>query len=116
MSFCGQCGDCQLAIPAHKWLDGEWQAPRNARGSSGRGCGPQKSLPRYRKIMIVKVQWPLSGETNVLVYNEARTIMQIVPCTEELWDTLKGKPKMFFHAHIENKMLVLDEPAHWQDW
>jgi hypothetical protein len=68
--------------------------------------------------LIVKVQTPI--ETNAqeplaLVYNEDRSYEELVPITPELREMMRGKPKLFFHARVD-EALHLDSEAPWQSW
>ena len=75
---------------------------------------------------IVKVQTPLfaspGGEHEVMVYNEDRTIHEMLgldqTAFDDLVDWMQGEPKAFFYAYsdLKTKMLVLLRPAPWQDW
>jgi hypothetical protein len=75
---------------------------------------------------IVKVQVPLfasrGGGRDVMVYNETRTIQEMLgmdqPSFDDLIDWMRGEPKAFFYAYSdkETKMLVLLRPAEWQEW
>lgn len=75
-----------------------------------------------RDQFIVKVQLPLfsSAGAPVMVYNEDRSKQEMFDLTvkqfRELSNALDGEPKGFFYAHIENKKIILDEPAPWQSW
>ena len=70
---------------------------------------------------VVKVQLPLFGPwaAGVLAYNEDRTIEWIETLPDrvtEIRKLVKGKPKTFWFATIQDGFVVLGEPAPWQEW
>lgn len=71
--------------------------------------------------MIVKVQIStatnIPGGPHVLVYNESRSIEYEAAADEAILDVMDGRPKAFFHAHLnETKKLIIDKEADWQTW
>lgn len=76
------------------------------------------------KEIIVKVQAPLfSSDWNddVMVYNEDRSIMGILPLRsrkerKELRKKMKGEPKAYFYAEVRGKGLILTGIAPEQPW
>lgn len=75
-----------------------------------------------KKQYVVKVQLPIMGDmSQILIYTQDRKIEQMFPAKGELLKDLQGmmegEPKAFFYAHTdENKFLVIDDPAPWQNW
>jgi hypothetical protein len=75
------------------------------------------------KTFIVKVQYPLSGVPNILVYNKDRSLLLMFPVTKE-WEELMTmdetdgpEPKLYFKATInKNKSLEILDYAKWQEW
>ena len=67
---------------------------------------------------VVKGQVPLDGDGPVFVYNKDRSIKELFEgdVVAEMCKLLRGKPKGFFYAHIDNERLALDDPAPWQTW
>jgi len=55
---------------------------------------------------IVKVQWPIAGENEVLIYNEDRSIMLQIPCPDEIKQYAIWR-KAYFYYSIENKIINL---------
>src|SRR5712671_2272480 len=82
--------------------------------------------------LIVKVQWPLQhydpdgGPPCCMIYDEDRSFMELVPCTQGLFEAMGGtgkkheRPpfiKRFFKAHLnEEQTLVIDDPVSDPGW
>lgn len=69
--------------------------------------------------MIVKVQVSLASSLNsqqILIYNKSRSVMTQQDASEEIIKLMDGCFKAFFHAHIDDKMIILDKEAKWQSW
>lgn len=68
---------------------------------------------------IFKVQMPIWSypEPMLLIYNEDQSIMEHLPVTEEIRDTMNGELKAYFWGKLrEDGMLEIEEIAPWQDW
>ncbi len=70
--------------------------------------------------MIVKVQQSLATsaeQRQMLVYNEDRTVFGQFPVTQEVLAVLSDRPKVFFHAEVDETGFVqLSGEAPWQEW
>ncbi len=69
--------------------------------------------------MIVKVQASLftnAAKQQVLIYNKSRSIQWQGDIDPELKKLMKKRTKVFFHAHVKNRQIVIDLEADWQDW
>ena len=69
--------------------------------------------------MIVKVQLSLAssdGKTDVLVYNQDRSIQYMGAAWPELVEMMGGEHRAFFNAGLVDGDIVLNEPTDWQDW
>lgn len=69
-------------------------------------------------MVIVKIQLPLvsTGCPMALIYNESRTIEEIVPVNADLERRMDGQNKAYFQANLEDGQLELISPAPWQNW
>lgn len=56
------------------------------------------------------------GRRRILIYNKDRSLRVELPMNEHVERRLKGRYKAFFHAHIDNGLVVLDEDAPDQTW
>ena len=70
---------------------------------------------------IIKVQWPLSTTLDVppiLIYNEDRSIKELIPATEEWRKLMKGRVKVYFYATLTEPdgTLTIGEIAPDQSW
>lgn len=68
------------------------------------------------KEFIVKVQMPLAGAPDVLVYNEDRSVFYHGPFDDAVRSLLCGEVKVFLWAHMADGSIHLGRPAPWQDW
>ncbi len=71
--------------------------------------------------MIVKVQASLATNDPrgqlALIYNEDRTVEWCGPVSDEILAQLKGEPKAFFYAFLDDKGVIqIKNPAPWQEW
>jgi len=66
--------------------------------------------------MIVKVQMPLAGEPQVLVYDETRTKQGMFDVTPDIKRIMRGRAKAFFHATLANGTFDIGDEAPWQAW
>lgn len=85
------------------------------------GYTPTPEPPRkvWKKIFIVKIQLPLpiSAVAEALIYNQDRTIQQILPVDESILGFMSGYVKVFAWAWLDSKqMLRLEGLAPWQEW
>ena len=71
-------------------------------------------------MFIVKIQTPLFGGSEVLVYNEDKSVMEMFPNSLEIERAMAGEDKKFFYAkNVKvNEGFILDiiKEAPWQDW
>jgi hypothetical protein len=65
--------------------------------------------------MIVKIQTPLNGVGDALVYNQTRAFQCFVDVAD-VADKMAGRPKAFFHAVDDGETLSLGDEAPWQAW
>lgn len=72
--------------------------------------------------MIVKVQRPLEtnmlmGLSRVLIYNQDRSIHQMINVPQSIQKQIFGKQKKIYcEAHLEGTDIVLDHPVEDQPW
>lgn len=69
--------------------------------------------------MIVVVELPLMStdpKPKALVYDRYRELEVLIPITEDLTAMMRGRERAFFHAHLEQGVLVLDRLADKQRW
>jgi len=59
----------------------------------------------------------------VLVYNEDQTVFwegdapeRIIEMMKDSYNNTRLHFKKFFHAHLEDGKITLDEETSWQDW
>ncbi len=81
---------------------------------------------RKRSPMIVKVQVPIvSSEPRpmVLIYDQRRTVEQLLPLSRAVKRALAGDLKSFWYAHTipdpsvpRGVVVSLDARAPWQEW
>lgn len=70
---------------------------------------------------IVKIQMPIAGENDYFVYNKNRSVMAILPVTEEIKEFMNGELKKFAYAKYQNPkakytLLEILGEAPWQNW
>ena len=67
---------------------------------------------------IVKVQVPMDTnmEPLALVYNKDRSLEWMLPIEDDLRKAMDGGYKQYWFAHLEDKVIILDRVAPWQDW
>lgn len=76
-----------------------------------------------KKMDIIKIQVPLYAEDEdgecegeALMYNESGSVHYLSPMTPLLKEVMGDEPKKYFYFKVENKMILLDKEAPWQDW
>jgi hypothetical protein len=58
------------------------------------------------KPFIVKVQWPIGSsepDPPVLIYNEDRSLLKVMPTSEALRKAMNGRPKVYFWATLSEE-------------
>ena len=70
---------------------------------------------------LVKIQMPIAGENEVLIYNKNRTIMAQIPTTKEIKKWMDGQLKKFAYVkysdpEAEYTMLEIIKEAPYQSW
>ena len=80
----------------------------------------QETMAAAKQRMIVKVQLPLASNApkpELLVYNEDRSIQELLPASKEVVDLFdEDEVKAFFYATLKDGNLTLDGRAPWQTW
>ena len=66
--------------------------------------------------MIVKLQWPLTGEPLILVYNKNRSFYSMLPVKKSYQKLFKDKLKIYCKAHVRNGSLIIDKVIKEQNW
>lgn len=64
--------------------------------------------------MIVKIQVSLIQPSRTLIYNETGSIQFEEPTTPDVLELMKGRPKAFFHATVEDTILVIGDEVQTQ--
>jgi len=69
------------------------------------------------EIQIFKFQVSINEPSQVLIYNEDRSSIGIIPNSKELSKLMGKEPKKFFHGiHREDGQIEILTEADWQDW
>ena len=66
--------------------------------------------------MVVKIQVPLTGEPEVLIYNEDKSYYQMLPFDDNFKNIMDKSFKKYFQVKIENNKLVLIKEVSEPDW
>lgn len=69
--------------------------------------------------VIVKVQQSIVSsqpKPTVLIYNRDRSFQYEGGLNQDMIDTLAGRPKAYFEAHLERTGLVIGEEVEEQPW
>jgi hypothetical protein len=66
--------------------------------------------------MIIKIQVPLSGPGEALIYDQTRRNMCTVPITSELRRLMAGAPMIYCEAELENGYFIIGKKTAEQDW
>ncbi len=70
---------------------------------------------------IVKIQMPIAGENDILVYNKTRSVLAILPVTKEIKEFMGGDLKKYAWAkyadkHAKITLLEIIYEAPDQNW
>jgi hypothetical protein len=66
--------------------------------------------------MIVKLQRPLAGGTEVLIYNKDRSVQGMIPMTPDLQRLFGKKPKVYAEGSFKNGIVEIDRLVPDQPW
>jgi hypothetical protein len=79
----------------------------------------RRRSPQADGLFICKIQvsvYTSEDCTQVLAYNEDRSIQGQFDATPDLIEAMKGRYKAFFYCRLRDSQLAIDREAPWQDW
>lgn len=77
----------------------------------------KKTAKKKEKYEIFKLQVPLSGDPQALVYNKTRSSRGLIPITDEVKEVMGDEFKKFiFGKRLESGVIEIHGVAPWQEW
>lgn len=77
----------------------------------------KKTKKPKEKFEIFKLQVPLAGEQQALIYNKNQTSRGLIPITDEVKEVMgKEFKKFIFGKRREDGVIEIHGVAPWQEW